>query len=68
MFYYDDYPCGRCPYNEPAYGHCAYDEYCQYEEEEVEQQYYLDTCDDDDAPPVIAITPRPSGELDDLPF
>ena len=81
MYYYDDYPCARCPYNEPAYGHCAYDEYCQYEEEEMEQQCYVDTCDDDeddasddnesddnDAPPAIVIIPRPSDDLDDLPF
>ena len=67
MYYYDDYPCGRCPYNEPAYGHCAYDEYCSLEDEEMEQQYYLDTCDDD-APPAIVIIPRPSDDLDDLPF
>lgn len=83
MYYNDDYPCGRCPYNEPAYGHCDYDEYCRYEDEEMEQQYYLDTCDDDDeddvpddyeaddtddAPSSIVIIPRPADDVDDLPF
>ena len=68
MYYFDDYPCGHCPYNEPAYGHCAYDEDCCFEDEESDLDYYLDDCDDCDAPPAIVITPRPADDLDDLPF
>lgn len=82
MYYFDDYPCGRCPYNEPAYGHCAYDEDCCFEDEEMEQQCYVDTCDDneDDAPDdnesdntdeassVIVIDPSSTDDLDDLPI
>ena len=66
MYFNDEYPCARCPYNEPAYGHCAYDEDCRFEDEEMEQQmYYDEVCD---APPTPPVPPRPSGDLDDLPF
>ena len=66
MFFNDDYPCGSCPYCEVTYGRCDYDEYCRYEEEEMEQQMFYD--EECDAPPSPPVPPRPSGELDDLPF
>ena len=68
MHYYDD-PCACCPYHETTYGHCDYDEYCQYEEEQMEQQYYLDTCGEDcDLPPVIKPKTWSPEDLADLPF
>lgn len=63
MFYCDEFPCGNCPYNEVTYGHCDYDEYCRYEEEEREQQCYLDDCHADD-PPVTGASPRSSSDVD----
>lgn len=66
MYFNDDYPCARCPYNEVTYGHCDYDEYCRYEDEEREQACYLD--EECDLPSVIVQKPWSSEDLSDLPF
>ena len=66
--YYDDFPCRRCPYNDPDYGHCTYDEVCPYENEENDLDYYLDDYEDDDALSMIITTPKPSDDIDDLLF
>lgn len=66
MYFNDDYPFGNNPFSDSKPGYWLFGEFI---EEEEEDQYDPDDYpDDDDLPSASLITPRPSGELDDLPF
>ena len=58
-----------CPFStHPITGYAALDDYYdEDEEDEYDPDDYPD-CNDDDTPPAFVIVPRPSDDLDDLPF
>ena len=65
MYYNDEFPWGKCPFStRPVSGYAAIDDYYDDDEEYDPDDYP----DDDNLPPAIAITPRPSDDVDDLPF